>query len=48
LVREDGDSGAFILPQTYSNSQVNELGLGVDLDRVAKLVAGDSSVPKAG
>ncbi|HVX88062.1 MAG TPA: hypothetical protein VG940_03980, partial [Gemmatimonadales bacterium] len=42
-VRADGDSGAFLLPQTYNNQQSNELGLSVDLNRVAGLVAGDSS-----
>ncbi|HVX88461.1 MAG TPA: hypothetical protein VG940_05995, partial [Gemmatimonadales bacterium] len=42
-VRADGDSGAFLLPQTYNNQQSNEVGLSVDLNRVAGLVAGDSS-----
>lgn len=42
-VRADGDSGAFLLPQTYSNQQSNELGLSMDLNRVAGLAAGDSS-----
>ncbi|HTK56535.1 MAG TPA: cell surface protein SprA [Gemmatimonadales bacterium] len=42
-VRVDGDSGAFLLPQTYNNQQSNELGFSVDVNRVAGLVAGDSS-----
>ena len=42
-VRIDGDSGAFLLPQTYNNQQSNEFGTSVDLNRVAALVAGDSS-----
>lgn len=42
-VRADGDSGAFLLPQTYNNMQANELGASVDLNRVAALIAGDSS-----
>lgn len=42
-VREGPDSGAFILPQTYYNLQSNELGASVDLNRVAGLLAGDSS-----
>ena len=42
-VRAEGDSGAFLLPQTYNNLQRNELAAAVDLDRVAKLIAGDST-----
>ena len=43
-VREEGDSGAFILPQTYSNSQVNEIGVGLDAGRVATTIFGDSGL----
>ena len=42
-VRAGTDSGAFFLPQTYNNTQSNELGASVDLNRVAAIVAGDSS-----
>jgi hypothetical protein len=42
-IREDGDSGAFLLPQTYSNFQSNEVGLNVDLNRVMAITLGDSS-----
>ena len=42
-IREDGDSGAFILPKTLNNSRANELGLALDLGRAFRLVAGDSS-----
>ncbi|HEX7918997.1 MAG TPA: hypothetical protein VF454_06295, partial [Gemmatimonadales bacterium] len=42
-VRADGDSGAFLLPQTYNNQRATEWAVSVDLDRVASLVAGDSS-----
>jgi hypothetical protein len=42
-VRADGDSGAFILPQTLNNSRINELGAAVDLGRLVRLVGGDSS-----
>jgi hypothetical protein len=42
-VRVDEDSGAFILPQTYGNSQSNEIGAGVDLNRLVAIIAGDSS-----
>ena len=42
-VRADGDSGAFILPQTLNNSRTNELGVSVDLSRGLRLLAGDSS-----
>ena len=44
-VRENGDSGAFLLPQTFSNLQSNEVGLSVDLNRVAAMTLGDSSRP---
>jgi len=42
-VRIDEDSGAFLLPQTYNNSQSNEFGVGLDLNRVVAIIAGDSS-----
>jgi hypothetical protein len=42
-VRADGDSGAFILPQTLNNARTNELGAAVDFARGLRLVAGDSS-----
>jgi hypothetical protein len=42
-IREDGDSGAFLLPQTYQNLQSNEVGVNVDLNRVAAMTLGDSS-----
>ena len=42
-VRVEGDSGAFLLPQTYNNLRSNELGASVDLNRVVALLAGDSS-----
>jgi hypothetical protein len=42
-VRADGDSGAFILPQTLNNNRSNELGTAVDLGRAVRLLAGDSS-----
>jgi hypothetical protein len=42
-VRVDEDSGAFLLPQTYNNSQSNEVGVGLDLNRVVAIIAGDSS-----
>ena len=39
-VRADGDSGAFILPQTLNNSRTNELGASVDFARGLRLIAG--------
>jgi hypothetical protein len=42
-VRADGDSGAFILPQTLNNSRTNEVGTSVDLGRGLRLLSGDSS-----
>jgi hypothetical protein len=42
-VRADGDSGAFILPQTLNNSRINELGAALDFARGLRLLAGDSS-----
>ena len=41
-VREDGDSGAFILPKTLNNTRANELGVALDLGRAFQLVSGDS------
>jgi hypothetical protein len=42
-VRADGDSGAFILPQTLNNTRTNELGAALDFARGLRLLAGDSS-----
>jgi hypothetical protein len=42
-VRADGDSGAFILPQTLNNGRTNELGAALDVARGLRLIAGDSS-----
>jgi hypothetical protein len=42
-VRADGDSGAFILPQTLNNARTNELGAAVDVARGLRTLAGDSS-----
>jgi motility/secretion related protein SprA len=42
-VRAEGDSGAFILPQTLNNSRMNEAGIAVDISRGLRLLAGDSS-----
>ena len=41
-VRADGDSGAFILPQTMNNSRTNEIGASLDLARGLRGLAGDS------
>ena len=35
-VREDGDSGAFILPQTLNNSRNREIGVSLDLGRALR------------
>lgn len=43
VIRADGDSGAFILPQTLNNTRTNELGASVDFARGLRLLAGDSS-----
>jgi Motility related/secretion protein len=43
-VRADGDSGAFILPQTLNNSRTNEVGGSFDLSRALRLIAGDSGL----
>ncbi len=42
-VQEDGDSGAFILPQTLNNSRSRDIGLSMDLGRALRQVWGDSS-----
>lgn len=42
-VRGDGDTGAFILPQTLNNSRSNEVGASVDIGRLVRIVGGDSS-----
>jgi motility/secretion related protein SprA len=42
-VRIEGDSGGFLLPQTYNNLRSNELGTSADLNRLAAIIAGDSS-----
>jgi hypothetical protein len=43
-VREDGDTaGAFLLPQTYTNSRSNEIAAGIDYARGVRQVIGDSS-----
>jgi hypothetical protein len=42
-VQEDGDSGAFILPQTLNNSRVRDIGVSVDLSRALRQLWGDSS-----
>ena len=42
-VQVDGDSGSFILPQTLNNSRSNEVGAAIDVGRLVRLAAGDSS-----
>ena len=42
-VRVDGDSGEFILPQTYNNARTRELGAALDLSTLLRQVSGDSS-----
>ncbi|MGH7509465.1 MAG: cell surface protein SprA [Gemmatimonadales bacterium] len=42
-IQEDGDSGAFILPQTLNNSRSREIGLSLDLSRALRQLWGDSS-----
>ena len=42
-IQEDGDSGAFILPQTSNNSRVRDIGVSVDLSRALRHLWGDSS-----
>jgi hypothetical protein len=41
-VRTEGDSGAFVLPQTLNNSRSNEVGLSLDLARAVRQLANDS------
>jgi len=43
-VQVDGDSGAFILPQTLNNARVRDIGLSVDPSRALRQLWGDSSV----
>jgi hypothetical protein len=44
-VRGGDDSlGAFLLPQTLNSSRFDELGIGVDLTRLARVAFGDSSI----
>lgn len=42
-VREDGDSGAFILPQTLNNLRSREIGVSLDLSRALRQIWSDSS-----
>jgi hypothetical protein len=42
-VQEDGDSGAFVLPQTLNNSRIRDIGISLDLARAFKQLSGDSS-----
>ncbi len=43
-IRADGDSsGVFLLPQTYNNSRIRELGAALDVARLVRAVFGDSS-----
>ncbi len=42
-VQVDGDSGAFILPQTLNNSRGREIAVALDLSRVLRGIWGDSS-----
>jgi hypothetical protein len=42
-VRADGDSGAFILPQTLNNSRTREIGVSLDLSRALRQIWSDSS-----
>lgn len=42
-VQADGDSGAFILPQTLNNARVRDIGVSVDLSRALRQLWGDSS-----
>ena len=41
-IQEDGDSGAFVLPQTLNNSRSRDIGVSVDLARLLHQVSGDS------
>jgi hypothetical protein len=42
-VRAEGDTGAFILPQTLNNSRSRDIGVSVDLSRALRQLWGDSS-----
>ncbi|MBA3445480.1 MAG: cell surface protein SprA [Gemmatimonadales bacterium] len=42
-VREDGDSGVFILPQTLNNSRSRDIGVSLDLSRALRQIWSDSS-----
>jgi hypothetical protein len=42
-VQVDGDSGAFILPQTLNNSRGREIAVALDLSRALRQMWGDSS-----
>jgi hypothetical protein len=42
-VQVDGDSGAFILPQTLNNSRGREIAVALDLSRALRGIWGDSS-----
>ena len=42
-VQVDGDSGAFILPQTLNNSRGREIAVALDLSRALRRIWGDSS-----
>ncbi|MGZ8397827.1 MAG: T9SS outer membrane translocon Sov/SprA [Gemmatimonadales bacterium] len=42
-VQVDGDSGAFILPQTLNNSRAREIAVALDLSRALRQIWGDSS-----
>ena len=42
-VQADGDSGAFILPQTLNNGRGREIGVSLDLSRALRQLWGDSS-----
>ncbi len=41
-VQVEGDSGAYILPQTLNNNRTNEVGAAFDIGRFVRMVAGDS------
>jgi hypothetical protein len=42
-VRAEGDTGAFILPQTLNNSRTRDIAVSVDLSRALRQLWGDSS-----
>ncbi len=42
-IREDGDSGAFILPQTLNNSRNRDIGVSLDISRALRGIWSDSS-----